>query len=72
MSEYGQKSRSGGDCRPAECLVDAGVKKVGKILFPHKLEIFTDPVEDNDRIVQGISDYGENGGDHRKVDFPLG
>ena len=70
QGEYGEKSRSGSDDSTAEGLIDTGVEDFGELGSSHDFQVVANTVEDDDRVVEGVSDDGQDGGDNRKVHFP--
>jgi len=42
------------------------------MMLSHCFDIVSDSIEDDNGIVQRVSDYGENGCDHGKVDLSVG
>ena len=73
-SEYGyysEKRGHGCDNSSAYGLINAGVYYFVEVLSSMSLGVFSDPVKDNNRIVERVSDDGEKAGDCGEVDlFP--
>src|SRR5512143_3895834 len=61
--EDGHRSDDG----PAEDLVDAQVDRLGEGLQLPEPDVLTDPVEDDDRVGQGVPSYGEKRRDEKQV-----
>src|SRR6185437_5030588 len=64
-----EEGQPGGQNRPAQRLIDAAVHHIGQRLAAAETQVFADTVEDDDGVVHGIADEGEDGGNHRKAHF---
>src|SRR5574343_1369326 len=60
-----------GDDGPADRAGDGVVEDLWRGEAGHLLEGFADAVEDDDRFVDRIAEYGEHSGQHRQREFPL-
>ena len=57
--------------RPAQRLIDAVVHDRFQIIAPADFQIFPDPVENDDRIVDRVAYKSQQGGDHGQVDLAI-
>ena len=57
--------------RSSQALVDAPVEDPLKGVLPHDLQVFPDPVENDDGIVDRLADDRKERGDDRQADLPV-
>src|SRR6187402_433404 len=70
--KYGQERQAGAQDGSAERLVDALVHDGAQIGLAHRLQVFADTVEDDDRIVHRVTDERKDRGHYRQRDLLVG
>src|SRR5712691_7816132 len=65
--KHGQKRKPGGQNGPAKGLVNAFVNNLRQALTPQQLHVFTNAVKDHNRVVHGVTDQRQDGGNNRKA-----
>ena len=64
-----QQDRQHGQDGPAQGLIDAEINHVCERGLPHQFHIITNTVERDDRVIDRITDNGQDRRDRRKIDL---
>src|SRR5947199_9699431 len=71
QDEHGKESQTAGQDRSRKSLIDGLVDHVSKRFLAQQAVVFTDAIEDDDRVVHGITDQSKQGRDDRKRNLKM-
>src|SRR3989442_11733894 len=71
QDEHGKESQTAGQDRSRKGLIDGLVDHVSERLVAQQPVVLTDAVEDDDRVVHGITDQSKQGRDDRKRNLKM-
>src|SRR5213078_2167512 len=71
QDEHGKESQTAGQDRSRKSLIDGLVDHVGERFFAQQAVVLTDAIEDDDRVVHGITNQREQGRDDRQRNLEM-
>src|SRR5579862_7816391 len=71
QSKHGKESQARCQDSSTQSLINTFVDNVRKLVPPQQFDVFPYAVKDDDRVVIGVADQGQDGGDHSQRYFPV-